>query len=77
MVQPLVGQLAALQPTEAHGAANTHLQPMKSPQVEVGEAQMKLWPCGKPALQQSFGSCRTMERGAHTGVGLLTGLVTL
>lgn len=62
----------------AHGeAANIHLQPMENPQLELEESQIKLRPCGKPALEQSFGSCRPMERGAHTGSGLMTGLVTL
>jgi len=34
-------------------------------------------PMGDPALEQTPGrTCGPMERGAHTGAGLLAGLVT-
>ena len=55
-------------PSAAHG----------QPHARAGRwAWRSLWPCGKPMLEQAPGRiCRPMERRAHTGAGLLAGLVT-
>ncbi|CAM9375256.1 unnamed protein product, partial [Bubo scandiacus] len=57
---------------EAHGGAETHLQPVGDPTPEQGD--VTLW---KPTLEQAPGRiCDPMEREAHAGAGLLAGLVT-
>ena len=70
-------QAVPLQPREDHGGADLHLQPGEDPMPEQGDARRRLWPHGKPPLEQAPGrTCGPMERGAHAGVGFLAGLVT-
>jgi len=42
MEQTMVRQAVPPQPTEAHGGADIHLQPMKDPAPEQGDAQRRL-----------------------------------
>jgi len=62
---------------EAHGGAEPHPQPGKDPTLEQGVPEGGCDPVGSPVLDQApdrtYGP---MERGAHTGAGLLAGLVT-
>ncbi|TRZ20556.1 hypothetical protein HGM15179_006523 [Zosterops borbonicus] len=72
MVQTMVKQL---QPMEDHGDAEIHLQPMEESQVGAGGCYEPMAnPCYSKILS---GSCRFMERRAHTGVSFLVGFVTL
>ena len=74
----MVRQAVPLHPMEVNGGADIHLQPVEDPMLEEGDVpQRRLWPRGKPALEQAAGkTCGPMERGAHAGAGLLAGLVT-
>ncbi|KAJ7397330.1 hypothetical protein BTVI_136560 [Pitangus sulphuratus] len=57
---------------EVHGGAEIHLQLVKDPTLEQVDAQTRLWPCGKPMLEQApVRTCVSKEREAHTGTGLL------
>jgi len=74
----MVMQAAPLQPMEVHSGADLYPQPGEDPTPEQGDARRKLWPRGQPALEQAPARTRgPMERGAHTGAGLLAGLLTL
>jgi len=49
----------------------------RDPMPEQVDAWRKLWPHGKPMLEQvPARTCRPVERGAHAKAGLLAGLVT-
>ena len=65
----MVRQAVPLHPMEVNGGADIHLQPVEDPMLEEGDVpQRRLWPRGKPALEQAAcKTCGTMERGAHTG----------
>jgi len=68
-----VRQIVPLQSMEVHSEADIHLQPMEDCDPE-GSCD----PVGSPTLKQAPAkTCRPVERGAHTGAGLLAGLVTL
>jgi len=78
MEQPVVRQAVPLQPMEVHGGADLHLQPRE------GTPRWSRWmPEGgcdlteRPRYEQAPArTCGRVERGAHAGAGLLTGLVT-
>ena len=77
LMKTMVRQAVPLQPMEVHGGADVHLQPGEDPMPEQGDARRRLWPRGKPTLEQDPGrSCGPVERGAHAGAGFLAGLVT-
>ncbi|GAB0193758.1 EH domain-containing protein 4 [Grus japonensis] len=79
-LQPMEGDGGAdihLQAMEDNGGADIHLQPMEDPMLEQVDAQRRLWPYGKPTLEQALGRTRgPVVRGAHARAGLLAGLVT-
>ena len=76
-VKIMVRQAVPLQPMEVYGGADVHLQPREDPMPEQVDARRRLWPHGAPTLELAPGrSCGPVERGAHTGAGLLAGLVT-
>ena len=52
MEQTMVMQAVPLQPTEAHGGADSHLQPTEDPTPEQVDAQRRLWLHGEPTLEQ-------------------------
>ncbi|RMC15877.1 hypothetical protein DUI87_08082 [Hirundo rustica rustica] len=59
---------------EIHEYAETHLQPMEETHTGAGgcpRVAVTLWETHPGKI------CGSMERGAHTGAGLLAGLVTL
>ena len=60
----MVKQAVPLQPMEVHGGAGGH-------------ALKEAAACGEPALEQAPGRTCGPWRGAHSGVGLLAGAVTL
>lgn len=63
---------------EVNGGADMHLQPMEDPMLEQVDVQGRLWPCGEPVLPCAPGrTCDPVERGPHSRVGLLAGLVML
>ncbi|GAB0184744.1 hypothetical protein GRJ2_000939700 [Grus japonensis] len=73
----MVRQAVPLQPMKDDGRADIHLQPVEDPTLEQVDAQRRLWPHGKPTLEQAPDrTCGLVERGAHAGAGLLAGLVT-
>jgi len=77
-VKTMVRQAVPLQPMKVHGAADIYLQPVEDPTPEQVDARKRLRPCGKSTLEQAPGrTCEPMERGAHAGAGLLSGIVTL
>ena len=65
----MVRQAVPLHPMEVNGGADIHLQPVEDPMLEEGDVpQRRLWPRGKPTLEQAAGkTCGPMERGAHAG----------
>jgi len=73
VMKTMVRQVVPLQPMEVHAGADLHLQPME------GTPRRSRWmpeggcdPVGSPVLEQA--PARTggpVERGAHTGAGLL------
>ncbi|TRZ17572.1 hypothetical protein HGM15179_009517 [Zosterops borbonicus] len=74
----MVMQTVTLQPMEVYSETEIHLKSLDSPLSEQVDSQRRLQLLGKPVLGQAPGrTCGTMERGAHTGAGFLTGLVTL
>ncbi|KAJ7396462.1 protein pxr1-like [Pitangus sulphuratus] len=78
MLKTMVRQAVPLQPMEVHRGAEIHLQPVEDSMPEQGDAQTRLWPCGKPMLEPALGRiCGPMESEAHTGAGLLEEFVTL
>jgi len=78
MKMTMMRQAVPLQPMKVHSGADIHLPPVEDPTPDQGNAQRRLWPCGEPVLEQAPGrTYGPMGRGAHTGAGLLAGLVTL
>ncbi|GAB0180407.1 tRNA:m(4)X modification enzyme TRM13 [Grus japonensis] len=70
MVKTMVRQAVPMQPKEVHGGADIHLQPVEDTTPEQMDAQRRLCPCGKPALEQAPGkTCGPMERRAQAGAG--------
>ena len=67
MVKTMVKQAVPLQPMEVHGGADIYLQSMEDPTLEQVDAQRRLWPRGKPALEQAAGrTCGPVEREEPT-----------
>jgi len=71
-------QVVTLQPMEVQGGADIHLQPMEG---TLGQSRCmpegSCEPHGEPALEQGPDrTCGPVEREAHSGAGLLAGLVT-
>jgi len=79
MMETMVRQAVPLQSMDVHGGADIHLQPME------GTSCRSRWmpegscdPMGSPALWQAPArTCGSVEGRAHSGAGLLAGLVTL
>jgi len=64
LVKTVVTQAVPLQPMEVHSGADIHLQPVEDPMPEQVDDRRRLWPCGKPVLEQV--SARTCgERDPH------------
>ncbi|KAJ7404996.1 hypothetical protein WISP_142411 [Willisornis vidua] len=62
---------------EVHGGAEIHPQPLEEYLMEQVDVQRRLGSRGKPVLELGpVRTCRPMEKGAHTGAGLMAGLVT-
>jgi len=73
--QTMVRQAAPLQPMEVHGGADLHLQPVEgTPRRSRGMPEGVCDPVGSPCWSRLLAG--PVERGAHTGAGLLAGLVT-
>ncbi|KAJ7413618.1 hypothetical protein WISP_89052 [Willisornis vidua] len=63
----------SLQPMEVNGKPDFHLQPL-----EQLDAQRRMWPHGKPALEQAPGrTWGPMDRESHKERDLLSELVIL
>ncbi|GAB0187278.1 hypothetical protein GRJ2_001193100 [Grus japonensis] len=74
MEKAMVRQAVPLQPMEVNSGADIH----GGPRARAGGCQKEAVTPWQPALEQAPGrTCDPMERGAHTGAGLLAGLVTL
>ncbi|GAB0190267.1 AN1-type zinc finger protein 5-like [Grus japonensis] len=75
MEKTMVRQAVPLQPIEDDGGADIHLQPMEDPMLEqVDTPKGGCDPVGNPCWSKLLAG--PVERGAHTGAGLLAGLVT-
>ncbi|GAB0184754.1 hypothetical protein GRJ2_000940700 [Grus japonensis] len=76
MEKTMVRQAVPLQPVEDDGGADIHLQPMVDPVLEQVDAPKEVCdPVGNPRRSRLL--ARPVKRGAHTGAGLLAGLMTL
>ena len=75
----MVTQVVPLQPMEDHAGADIHTAARGGPHAGAGGYALKeAAACGEPMQKQAPGRTRDpMERGAHTGAGLLAGPVTL
>jgi len=73
----MVRRAVPLQPMEVHGGAGTYLQPMEDPTLEqVDEPKRCCDPVERPCYSRLSAGPVEPWRGAHTGAGLLAGLVT-
>ncbi|GAB0179853.1 AN1-type zinc finger protein 5-like [Grus japonensis] len=78
MVKTMVGQAVLLQPMEFNSGAVIHLQSMENPTLEHVDAPKGGFdPMETPRWSKLLAGPVVLWRGAHTGAGLLAGLVTL
>ncbi|KAJ7399583.1 hypothetical protein BTVI_114145 [Pitangus sulphuratus] len=78
MVQTMVKQDVTLQPIDVHRVVEIHLQPVE--ETHAGACGCLRGSCelvgGLSWSRLLAGTCGPTERGTHTGVGFLEGLVT-
>ncbi|OPJ89816.1 hypothetical protein AV530_017824 [Patagioenas fasciata monilis] len=76
MAKTMVRQAVPLKPMDVHSGADIHLQPMEEPMVEQVDGPE----AGCDLVENPHWSgllAGPVERVAHTGAGLLAGIVTL